>query len=58
MLIGVVHSVPEVDGDAPAPAVKVGDKVLFAKYGATEVSFKLLSLSLSLSLPFLSLFVV
>jgi co-chaperonin GroES (HSP10) len=37
LLVGLVHGVPEVEDASKLPNVKVGDKVLFAKYGASEV---------------------
>ena len=37
-MIGIVHSVPEAEEGSSPAEIKEGDKVLFAKYGATEVS--------------------
>merc|ERR1711904_688381 len=36
LLIGIVHSVPEAEEGSSPAEIKEGDKVLFAKYGATE----------------------
>ena len=38
LLIGQVHAVPELEEGAPTASVKVGDKILFAKYGCTEAT--------------------
>mmetsp|Transcript_28316 Transcript_28316/g.59735 ORF Transcript_28316/g.59735 Transcript_28316/m.59735 type:complete len:133 (+) Transcript_28316:67-465(+) len=39
LLVGEIQAVPEAADGAPA-AVKVGDKVLFAKYGSTETTLE------------------
>jgi len=38
LLIGLVHGVPDVEDASKLPKVKVGDKIIFAKYGASEAT--------------------
>ena len=47
-----MHGVPDVEDASKLPKVKVGDKIIFAKYGASEVSSSVEEIFFSFFLSF------